>query len=198
MSKKYAYFYSLIAAGFMITGCAKPPTAEIADAENAVNAAAQAGAADFAPNELNNAQNALADAKGKVATKDYKAALAGALDAKAKAETAQAAIAAGKEAAKAAAAETIAAVEGKLKELKAKSAKMAGKAGAELKSSIKTIETEWTKVVEDNMNGNYTKVTGAASDISAQIDELEKKTVAPAKPAMKEPVKEKGKKAHKK
>lgn len=199
MSRKYSYIYGLMVAGLMISGCAKPPTMEIADAENAVNAAAQDGAAEFAPNELNIAKNALDDARSKVASKDYKGARAGALDAKAKAEAAQAAIAAGKEAAKAAAADSIKAVEAKLKELKAKSAKMAGKAGAELKSSIKTIEAEWTKVVEDNINGNYTKVTSAAADIGAKIDELAKKGVAPAKPAVKAaPAKGKSKKTHKK
>ena len=199
MSRKYSYIYGLMVVGLMISGCAKPPTMEIADAENAVNAAAQAGAADFAPNELNLAKNALDDARSKVASKDYKGALAGALDAKVKAEEAQAAIASGKEAAKALAADAIKAVEAKLKELKAKSAKMAGKAGAELKSSIKTVEAEWTKVVEDNMNGNYTKVTSDATAIGTKIDELAKKSVAPAKPAAKSaPAKGKGKKAHKK
>lgn len=196
MLRKYSYFYGLIIAGLLIAGCAKPPTQEIADAENAVNAAAQAGAADFAPTQFNIAQNALADARSKVASKDYKAALAGALDAKAKAEEAQAAIAAGKEAAKAAAAEAISAVEGKLKELKAKSAKLAGKASAELKSSVKAIESDLTKVLEDNTNGNYTKVTGAASEIGAKIEELLKNAVPAAKPAAKEPAK--AKKAHKK
>jgi hypothetical protein len=199
MSRKYSYIYGLMVVGLMISGCAKPPTMEIADAENAVNAAAQAGAADFAPNELNLAKNALDDARSKVASKDYKGALAGALDAKVKAEEAQAAIASGKEAAKALAADAIKAVEAKLKELKAKSAKMAGKAGAELKSSIKTVEAEWTKVVEDNMNGNYTKVTSDATAIGTKIDELAKKTIAPAKSAVKAaPAKVKSKKTHKK
>ncbi|MBK8574765.1 MAG: DUF4398 domain-containing protein [Elusimicrobia bacterium] len=188
MLKKSSFFYGLVAAGLMISGCAKPPTLEIADAENAVNAAAQDGAADFAPSEFNNAKSALDDARAKMAAKDYAAARAGAMDAKAKAEMAQGAIAAGKEAAKGAAAEAIASVEAKLKELKAKSAKMTGKAGAEIKSGIKAIESEWTKVVEDNMNGNYTKVTSAASDIGAKIDALAMKNVAPAKPTMDKPV----------
>jgi hypothetical protein len=185
MLKKYFHLYGIIAAGLIVAGCAKPPTAEIADAENAVNAAAQAGAADFAPDELNIAQDALADARNKVAMKEYKAALAGALDAKAKAEAAQAAVASGKEAAKARAGEDIASVEGKLKELKAKSAKMTGKAGADMKSSIKTIDAEWTKVAEDYMNGNYTKVTGAASAMMTRIDTLLTQTVVPEKPAKK-------------
>lgn len=198
MSRKFACLFSLMVAGFMIAGCAKPPTMEIADAENAVNAAAQDGAADFAPNEFNLAKNALEDARNKVASKDYKGALAGALDAKAKAETAQSAIAAGKEAAKVAAADAINAVGVKLKELKAKSAKMAGKAGAELKSSIKTIDAELTKVTEENMNGNFTKVISATSEIATKIDELAMKSAAPAKPAVKSPAKGKAKKSHKK
>jgi hypothetical protein len=194
MSKNYRYFFGLITAGLMIAGCAKPPTAEIADAENAINAAAQAGAADFAPNEFSIAQNALADARDKVVAKDYAAALAGALDAKSKAEAAQAAVAPGKEAAKAAAAETIATVEAKLNDLKAKSSKMTGKAGAELKSGITTIESDWTKVMEDNMNGDYMKVTSALAEISTQIDELNKKAVVQAKPATKENAKKSTKK----
>lgn len=198
MLRKGSAYFGLLMVGVLMAGCAKPPTMEIADAENAVNAADQEGAADFAPNEFSMAQNALADARSKVASKDYKGALAGALDAKTKAEEAKAAIAAGKEAAKAAAAEAVKAVEAKLKELKAKSAKMAGKAGAELKSSVKTIEAEWTKVVEDNLNGNYMKVTRDASEIGTKIDELMKKTVAVAKPAAKAPAKSKGKKTHKK
>jgi hypothetical protein len=202
LKTRYLHIYGFIAAGLMVVGCAKPPTAEIADAENAINAAAGAGAADFAPAEFNKAQDALAEARSKVASKDYKAALAGALDAKSKAEMAQAAIAEGMEAARTAAAENIASVEEKLKELKAKSAKMTGKPGADLKSSIKTIESEWTKVVEDNMNGNFAKVTSASAAMGSRIDELLKQTVVPEKPAAKTPAKksanQKGKKTHKK
>lgn len=202
LKTKYFYIYGFIAAGIMIVGCAKPPTAEIAEAENAVNAAAQAGATDFAPTEFNNAQEALAEARNKVASKDYKAALAGALDAKTKAEKAQAAIAEGKEAARIAAAEDIASVESKLKELKAKTAKMTGKSAADLKSSIKIIESEWTKVVEDNMNGNFAKVASASAAMETRIDELLKLAVAPPKPAAKTPAKKsehkKGKKTQKK
>lgn len=202
LKTKYFHIYGFVAAVLMIAGCAKPPTAEIADAENAINAAAQAGAADFAPTEFNNAQDALAEARSKVASKDYKAALAGALDAKTKAEMAQAAIAEGKEAARTAATEGIASVEGKLKELKAKSAKMTGKSGADLKAAIKTIDSEWTKVVEDDMNGNYAKVTSAAAAMGVRIDTLLQQTAAPEKPApnasAKKSENKKGKKTHKK
>ncbi|MBK8870292.1 MAG: DUF4398 domain-containing protein [Elusimicrobia bacterium] len=186
--RNYSYWVGVLAAGLMVTGCAKPPTMEMADAENAVNAAAQAGAADFAANEFGMAQNALTDAREKMNAKDYKAALAGAIDAKAKAETAQAAIAAGKEAAKAAADETIKTVEAKLKDLKAKAAKMKGPNAAAVKSAVKTIETEWTAVMEENMNGNYLKVNNAAVGISGRIDALIKEASAPApaaKPAKK-------------
>ena len=51
MSRKYTFIYGLMVAGLMIAGYAKPPTMEIAEAENAVNAAAQDGAADFALGE---------------------------------------------------------------------------------------------------------------------------------------------------
>lgn len=186
--RNYSYWVGVLAAGLMVTGCAKPPTMEMADAENAVNAAAQAGAADFAANEFAMAQDALTDAREKMGSKDYKAALAGAIDAKAKAEAAQAAVAAGKEAAKAAADEVVKSVEAKLKDLKAKAAKVKGANAAAVKAAVKTIETEWTAVMEDNMNGNYVKVTNAAAGISSRIDALSKEASAPvaaAKPAKK-------------
>jgi type VI protein secretion system component VasK len=186
--RNHSYWVGVLAVGLMMTGCAKPPTMEMADAENAMNAAAQAGAADFAANEFAMAQNALTDAREKMNSKDYKAALASAIDAKAKAEAAQAAIAAGKEAAKAAADETIKSVEAKLKDLKTKAAKVKGANAGALKSAVKTIETEWTAVMEDNMNGNYMKVINAASGISGRIDDLSKEAAAPAaagKPAKK-------------
>jgi hypothetical protein len=191
--RNYSYWVGVLAAGLMVTGCAKPPTMEMADAENAVNAAAQAGAADFAANEFGMAQNALTDAREKMGAKDYKAALAGAIDAKAKAEAAQAAIAAGKEAAKAAAEEVIKSVEAKLKDLKAKAAKVKGANAAAVKSAVKAIETEWTAVMEENMNGNYLKVTNAAAGLTARIDALSKETAAPAPAAAAKPAK-KGKK----
>ncbi|HMU96535.1 MAG TPA: DUF4398 domain-containing protein, partial [Elusimicrobiota bacterium] len=60
-------------------GCAKPPTIEITDAENAVNAAEQAGALEYATDNFQAAKDALSDAKTKVEAKDYKNALASAL-----------------------------------------------------------------------------------------------------------------------
>jgi hypothetical protein len=183
--RKYSFVYGLIAIGFLTTGCAKPPTTEMADAENAVNVAEGAGAAEYAPQEFRTAQDSLADARTKMEAKDYKAALAGALDAKGKAETAQAAISSGKETAKAQAMRAITVVQDKLKKLKASVAKSKGASAAGLKSSLAAIESDWTRVMEENINGNFTKVNSSIPGILGRIDDLEKKVKGPAKPAVK-------------
>ena len=185
MLTKYRFVYGLIAMGFLATGCAKPPTVEMADAENAVTAAEGAGAAEYAPQEFRTAQDTLADARAKMDAKDYKAALAGALDAKGKAETAQTAIASGRETAKAQAMRAITLVQEKLKKLKASVGKTKGASAAKLKSSLAAIESDWTKVMEETMNGNFTKVNASIPGILNRIDDLEKKVQGPAKPAAK-------------
>jgi hypothetical protein len=170
MIKKGSFFLSLVSVSLLISGCAKPPTMEMADAENAIHAAELAGAAEYASTDLKEAQDALVEAQNKMAEKDYKAALAGALDARLKAETAESAVASGKEAAKAAAMEIITQVEQKIKSLKIKLAK----ASPKQKSSLQDIEMEWTNVMEDFMNGNYSEVSNSASKLLPQLEQLEK------------------------
>lgn len=82
----------LLGALLFFPACGKPPTQELLDADNAVNAAILAGAEDYAPAELKIAQDALAEANTKLENKDYQGAKEAALEAKAKAEGASTAI----------------------------------------------------------------------------------------------------------
>ncbi|MBL8023593.1 MAG: DUF4398 domain-containing protein [Elusimicrobia bacterium] len=181
MLNKRSIFLSMLSAGVLVAGCAKPPTMEMADAENAIQAADLAGAAEYAQAEWNEAKNALSDARAKLASKDYKAALAGALDARHKAETAESVVASRKEAAKAAAMEIVTHVEEKINSLKAKLPKASGN----IKSSLQNIETEWTKVMEEFMNGNYSKVSESASGIINRVEQLAKSATTPVKTTIK-------------
>jgi hypothetical protein len=100
----------------LLVACAKPPKMEMADAENALNAAEQAGAAEYADVEFAAAREAFADAQAKIEAKNYKAAREAAILSRTKAEEAAAAVVAGKEAAKTQSAELIAGVEEKAEE----------------------------------------------------------------------------------
>ncbi|UCD85758.1 MAG: DUF4398 domain-containing protein [Deltaproteobacteria bacterium] len=63
-SSSLVTFLALIVGIFLIaSGCTKPPTQEIADAEAAIAAARDAGAEEHAPDELSSAEELLAQAK---------------------------------------------------------------------------------------------------------------------------------------
>lgn len=167
-------------------GCAKPPTIEITDAENAVNAAEQAGALEYATDNFQAAKDALSDAKTKVEAKDYKNALASALDAKAKAEAAQAAVESGKAAAKAEAQAGIDAIEKEVTALGDKAKKLKGAAAGEVKTALNALEADWTKVKEDFLAANFTRVNSSIKAVTARVEELKAKAeAAAAKPAPK-------------
>lgn len=166
-------------------GCAKPPTIEITDAENAVNSAEQAGALEYATDNFQAAKEALSDAKTKVEAKDYKNALASALDAKAKAEAAQAAVESGKAAAKAEAQAGIDAIGKEITALGATVKKAKGAVAKELASAQSALESDWTKVQEDFLAANFTRVNSSLKAVTARVDELKAKAEAAAKPAPK-------------
>lgn len=79
LSKKPKLLLAALVAGSVLalTGCAgNPPTAQIAVANQAVNAAETAGATEFAPVEMRSARKKLHDAEGAEFKKDYKKAQA--------------------------------------------------------------------------------------------------------------------------
>jgi uncharacterized protein YPO0396 len=181
--RKISNMATLFGAGFLALalGCAKPPTIEVTDAENAVNAAEQAGALEYASLDFQAAKDALADAKAKIESKDYKAALASALDAKAKAESASAAVEPGKLAAKAEAQAGIEAIDAKVKDLETFLKKKTTKASKETKASLEALKADFVKVNEDFLQGNYMKALSATKLVQGQLDDISAKAGVPAK-----------------
>ncbi len=172
--RKFAFTLTFAGTGLLAlaTGCAKPPTIEVTDAENAVNAADQAGALEYTTADFEAAKEALADAKTKIEAKDYKTALALALAAKARAEAALAALETGKIAAKRSAEEGIGAVEGELEDLEGQTRKLKGAAAAEMKKRLGDLQTDWTRVKEDFLDGSYTKVNVALKRIRSRVEDI--------------------------
>lgn len=88
---------ALAAAFFlMLCSCEQPPNKEVAAAEKQVEQARQAGAEQYAPARLHEAEAAMEDAHRKIAEKDYRGALSSCSDAADKAKGAAKAAAAAK------------------------------------------------------------------------------------------------------
>jgi len=95
MKRKVMMLGALVLWG--IWGCAKPPTQELEAAKAAIQAARNAEAQVYAPDELKDAENALSDAEAKVQAKKYNEARTLALKAKELADRAREAAAKNKE-----------------------------------------------------------------------------------------------------
>ena len=173
---KQTYTYGALALSLsLVVACAKPPTAQLADAETAVSAAQMAGADQYAAQDFAVAQEALMNAQAKMEEKDYKGALTAAVDAKAKAEIAQGAVEAGREQAKTQAINLMGEVENTLKTVKESAVKLKGDVAAEVKAETTAIEAEWTKVIEENANGNLMNVNDASTEILGRLQTLSAK-----------------------
>jgi len=79
---------ALLALCGAATGCAEPPTKEIDQAQAAIEVAVSAGAERFAPADLAGARTALTQARDAVGQRDFRQALAHALDSRSRAQTA--------------------------------------------------------------------------------------------------------------
>jgi hypothetical protein len=86
----------LLIASLALWSCEEPPNKELAAAEKQVDLARQAGAEQYAPARLHEAEAAIEDARRKVGEKDYRGALSSASDAADKARAAAKAAAAAK------------------------------------------------------------------------------------------------------
>ena len=89
---------SVAAALLVVTlaACAAPPDKELSTAQGAIDAARAAGAAEYAAADLATAEQTLARARTSVTERDYRAALAHALDAHLQAQAAAKAAAEGR------------------------------------------------------------------------------------------------------
>jgi hypothetical protein len=81
MSSSRATIPVLLALALAAAGCASPPSKELNQADGAIQAARAAGAESFAAEELSQATSTLAEAEAAVSLRDYRLALAHALDA---------------------------------------------------------------------------------------------------------------------
>jgi hypothetical protein len=86
----------VLAAALSVCACEQPPTKEVAAAEKQVELARQAGAEQYAPARLHEAEAAIEDARRNVVEKDYRGALSAASDAADKARGAAKAASAAK------------------------------------------------------------------------------------------------------
>jgi hypothetical protein len=155
-----------------VLGCAKPPTQEITGAENAINTAVQSGAADYAAVELKAAQDALSDANAKVETKDFAAAKVAALDAKAKADAAAAAVEMNRAAAKTASEEALAGAKKAYEEAAADVAKLKGAAAAKAKELAGAVDATLKSAQADWEGGSYMKVSQTVEGLNESIASL--------------------------
>jgi hypothetical protein len=78
----------MIAAALLLCSCEEPPNKELAAAEKQVEQARKAGAEQYAPARLHEAEAAMEDAHRRVGEKDYRGALSSASDAADKARSA--------------------------------------------------------------------------------------------------------------
>lgn len=156
----------------VLGACAKPPVKEMADAENAISAAAQAGADEFAADELSMAQETLADAKAKMESKDFKGAKAAALDVKAKAEAAALSVESNKAAAKTEAEQRMTALKADIADIQPKAMSIKGGTGTQIKSDAAAIKDAWAGVQSDYDGGHYNRAIDKMDEIQAKLDEL--------------------------
>lgn len=153
-------------------GCAKPPIQEMADAENAVNAAIQAGAEEYSPDDLTAAQDALADANAKVESKDYKGAKAAAMDAKVRAETAAATVEANRQSAKTEAEQRMTAVKPEIEALQAAATKLKGPDAEKIRADAAALKDQWDAIQKDYDSGHYRTAIDDIADTQARLDEV--------------------------
>lgn len=160
----------ILASLMVLAACAQPPKQEQADAEAALQTATAAGAEEFAAEDLSMAQEALADAKAKMESKDYKGAKASFLDAKSKADAATAAVEPNKQAAKTEAEERMKALETEVAALDKKVSSMKGAAAQ--KAEVASLKEMWKSVEADVQGGHYTVAVDKLEEVQTKIDEL--------------------------
>jgi hypothetical protein len=163
---------SWLAVVLFAAACAKPPTQEMSEADSAVNAAVQAGAELYASEELALAQEVLADAKAKLESKDFKGAKMSALEAKAKAEAAEAAVEPNKQAAMASARERMDALKPQLETAGAAAQKVKGRDAAAAKSLAADLAARWTAIESEFGGGNYNTAVTLLDEAESKLVEL--------------------------
>ncbi|HRY28409.1 MAG TPA: DUF4398 domain-containing protein [Elusimicrobiota bacterium] len=149
--------------------CAKPPTQEMSDAEAAVTAAVQAGAEQYAKTELAAANDALADARAKLESKDYKGAKAAALETKAKADVAQSAVEPNKAAVMTTVQERMNGLKPEIDAVQSAASKLKGRGVEPIKAEAAALTDLWAGVQTAFDGGDYNGALQKLDELQPQL-----------------------------
>ncbi|HBA54224.1 DUF4398 domain-containing protein [Syntrophorhabdus aromaticivorans] len=173
----YAFFFVITAFSLMlVTGCAKPPTEEIAAAEKAIEEAKAKEANLYAESAFKSAEESLKKAKDMVAAKTYKEAKQAALDTATLAQQAVSGIEAGKAKMKEEAEKSVLEVQKLLDDLKVDVAAAIKKKlpvpKEEVQAAIGKWEVDFTATKEKLQGG---KIHEALNELKAMMDAVKAK-----------------------
>jgi hypothetical protein len=155
----------------LLAACAQPPTQDMKDAELSIDKAIQAGAEEYASDDLSAAQESFADAKAKMESKDYKGAKQAAQETKSFAEEALKAVDPNKKAAQSEAQGRMAILKQQLDAFQAKASKARGKDAADVKAKATSLGELWTGVQLDFDKGLYVSALDKMDDLQDQMEE---------------------------
>lgn len=181
---KLRYLALVVLGAFVValaSSCAGPPNEEIAQADAAIQGAQAAGADLYAADDFKAAQDALAEAKSKVESKDYKGAKEAAMTAKEKAEMAKTNAEKGKEEKKAEAESKMAALKTEWESVKAESGKMKGKAAEEMKMMVSDMEASVTAIQGQIDQGAYADAVKALDETTMKAQDMKTKMMEAGK-----------------
>ena len=175
---RFIGFLAIVAVfSFVVfTGCAKPPTEEMAKAEKAIMDAVQKEAPTYVPELMKKAEDALKKAKDLVVAKKYKEALPVVVEAETLAKKAAAGVAEAKAKMKKDAEPVVQEIEGTIGEVKTGIEGLANtknKAAAAARDEVQAMVTEWeTKfnAVKEKLGGE--KIKEAVEELTAVKDEI--------------------------
>jgi hypothetical protein len=166
-----------------LLACGKPPAQEISDADSAVQAAEAVGAAEFAVEELILAQDALADAKAKMESRDFNGARIAALEAKARADAAREAVEINKQNAKAEAEERMKTLKPQIEAFQEIASKMRSRAADPWKTEAVALKDQWAAIQADFDQGHYNMAIDKMDAVQDKLDEFRAaQDSAPASP----------------
>ncbi|OPY73313.1 MAG: hypothetical protein A4E63_00998 [Syntrophorhabdus sp. PtaU1.Bin050] len=173
----YAFFFVIMAFSLMlVTGCAKPPTEEIAAAEKAIEEAKAKEANVYAESAFKTAEESLKKAKDMVVAKTYKEAKQAALDTVTLAQQAVSGVEAGKAKMKEEAEKSALEVQKSLDDLKADVAAAIKKKlpvpKEEVQAAIGKWEVDFVAIKEKLQSG---KIREASTELKAIMDAIKAK-----------------------
>jgi hypothetical protein len=166
-----------IVVALCLAACAEPPQKEIAAAEASLAAARKAGAGQFAPERLKEAETALETLRSRVEAKDYRGALSAASDAADRANEARRAAETAKAAARIAAETALTAARAVLDEVKAvrreaTEAKVPDRVFASLQPAAEAAQKSLETASSALDRGELAQAEKTAVDLRAKISPL--------------------------